>query len=70
MANTTSTITRTKIGRLPVVVLPLTDYETLLEDLEMLRSKNLPQTIKKAREDIKKGRIYTLDEVKKILNLS
>lgn len=59
-----------KIGKLPVVILPLEDYERMTEDLEMFRSLALPRKIKKAREEAKKGRVMTLAAVKKKLQLS
>lgn len=58
-----------QLGKLPVVILPLVEYEKMKEDLEMLRSPNLPERIKKARAEVKAGKVYTLDEVKKILKL-
>ena len=58
-----------KIGRLPVVILPLEDYERMREDIEMLSSKSLPRNIERARQDARKGRVMTLAEVKKKLGL-
>ena len=55
---------RARIGRLPVVILPLEDYERMKEDLEMLSSRSLPRRIAKAREEIAKGQVLTLAEVK------
>jgi len=59
-----------KIGKVPVVLLPLEDYEKMREDLEMLRSKTLPISIKRARKELKEGKVFTLLEVKKLLKLS
>lgn len=59
-----------KIDKLPVVILPLEDYEKMREDLDMLRSKSLPRAIKKARKEIKEGKIFTLGKVKNLLDLS
>jgi len=53
-----------------VVVLPLSTwraFEDHLEDSVMSQSRHLAAKIKKAREDIKKGRYMTLEEVKKKL---
>ncbi len=58
-----------KIGKLPLVVLPLGDYEKMKEDLEMFYSKKLPKEIKKAREEIKKGNTFTFNELKKRLKI-
>ena len=63
-------ISEASIGKLPVVILPLEDYERMREDLEMLQSRTLPRKIRKAREEVRKGRVVTLAEVKKKLNLS
>ena len=58
-----------KIGKVPVVVLPLEEYEKMKEDLEMLLSKTLPRSIKKARKDFKENKVFNLSEVKRLLNL-
>lgn len=58
------------LGKFPVVVLPLDEYEKMKEDLEMLRSKRLEGSIKKARKEIAKGKVYTVEEVKKALKLN
>jgi PHD/YefM family antitoxin component YafN of YafNO toxin-antitoxin module len=52
---------------LPVVVLPLADYERMKEDLEMLRSRSFSRKIRKAREAVTKGKTVTLSEAKKRL---
>jgi PHD/YefM family antitoxin component YafN of YafNO toxin-antitoxin module len=56
-----------KVGTLPVVVLPLEDYERMKEDLEIYSSKGLTSRIAKARKDISAGKGLTLAEVKKRL---
>ena len=61
---------RTTIGRLPVVILPLEDYARMVEDLEMLSSKTLPQKIEQARQQARKGQVITLAEVQRKLLLS
>ncbi len=58
---------KTTIGKLPVVILPLEDYERMAEDLEMLSSKSLPRKIEKARQEAAKGQVITLAEVKRKL---
>jgi len=59
-----------RVGELPVVILPLEDYERMREDLEMLSSKNLPRQIERARLEARKGQVMTLAEVKRKLHLS
>jgi PHD/YefM family antitoxin component YafN of YafNO toxin-antitoxin module len=56
-----------KLGQLPVVVLPLAEYERMKEDLEMLRSRSFPRKIRKAREAAAQGKAVTLSEAKKRL---
>lgn len=60
---------RVRIGKLPVVILPLEEYERMAEDLEMLSSQSLPRRIEKAREEIRTGQVMTLAEVKRKLRL-
>lgn len=57
------------LSKYPVVVLPLDEFEKMKEDLEMYKSKNLRKDIAKAREDFKKGKFLTFEEVKKKLKL-
>jgi len=63
-------IKHSKIGKMPMVILPLGDYEKMKEDLEMFHSKKLLKDIKKSREEIKKGMILTLDQVKRKLKIA
>lgn len=62
-----------KLGKEPVVILPLEDYEkirvsleALQEDLEMAQSKFLRVAIFKARSE---KRLYAMADVKKLLKL-
>lgn len=59
-----------QLGKLPVIILPLDEYEKMREDLEMLRSKRLAKSIKRTRREVVEGKVYTTSEVKKILKLS
>ncbi len=60
-----STLERLKINKKePFVVIPLKEWlkiEPILEDYLMAKSKNYIQSIKQAREDIKKKRLYIFD---------
>lgn len=56
-----------KIGKTPVVILPLKGYEDMREELEMLNSKKLSNEIEKARQEIQKGEVYSIDEIKRKL---
>lgn len=59
-----------KIGKMPVVILPLEYFEQLKENIEMYRSKKLPKEIAKARQEVKNGKFLSFDEVKKKLKSS
>lgn len=72
MANSLQTITlpKTLIKRKQgVAILPLEEYERMKEDLEMLRSERLAKEIEEARKEVKKGKVITLEEVERKLNL-
>jgi len=60
-----STLERLKINKKePFVVIPLKEWlkiEPMLEDYLMEKSKNYIQSIKQARGDIKKKRLYIFD---------
>ena len=58
-----------KIGKTPVVILPLEDYENMKEELEILSSKKLQSEISKTRQEIKKGEVYSIEEIKRKLLL-
>ena len=52
-----------------IAILPLEEYERMKEDLEMLHSKKLAKDIEKARKEVKEGKVITLQELEKELNL-
>lgn len=58
-----------KIGKTPVVILPLEDYENMKEELEILSSKKLSNEITKARQEVQKGEVYSTEEIKRKLLL-
>jgi PHD/YefM family antitoxin component YafN of YafNO toxin-antitoxin module len=58
-----------KIGKTAVVILPLEDYENMKEELEILTSKKLSNEISKARQEIRKGEVYSVKEIKSKLSL-
>lgn len=59
-----------KIGKLPVVILPLEDFEMMKEKLEMYQSKKLPKEIAKARKEVRRGDVLDFKEVKRKLKLT
>jgi PHD/YefM family antitoxin component YafN of YafNO toxin-antitoxin module len=60
------TLIRRKEG---IVILPLEEYERIKEDLEVLHSKRLAREIEKARKEAKLGKVISLKEVERKLNL-
>jgi PHD/YefM family antitoxin component YafN of YafNO toxin-antitoxin module len=58
-----------KIGKTPVVVLPLDYFENMKEELEILSSKKLVNEIAKARQEVQIGEILSVSEVKRKLLL-
>ena len=50
-----------------IVVLKLSDFEKLKEDLEMLQSKKLAQEIAEGRRQVKKGEVVPIEKVAKML---
>ncbi len=63
--NVTITVPRALIQRAAgVAVVPLDEYEALLEDVEILKSKHLARDIAVARDEIERGEFVTLAEVK------
>lgn len=63
------TVPKPLIKKEGVVVLSLNDYDNLIEDIEMLSSKTLAKDIAKSRKEVKDGKVYSLSQVKKILNI-
>lgn len=49
----------------PVVIIPVVEYEELLEDSEAAKSPKLLRDLKKIRKDMDKGKYCTLAEIKK-----
>ena len=50
-----------------IVILPLEKYEEMKEIVEIFTSKKLAKDIKKAREEIKKGKVVPLKSVEREL---
>lgn len=59
-----------KLGKMPVVILPLEDFEKMKEDIEIYQSKKLSAEIAKAKEEVCAGKVLSFDEVKKKLKLA
>ena len=57
-------IKRQQIGKLPVVILPLAQWqevEAILEEYEMMRSLQFRKSVAEARKQIRQGKLYRLD---------
>ncbi|MBI3261376.1 hypothetical protein HYZ64_03345 [Candidatus Berkelbacteria bacterium] len=58
-----------KVGKTPVVVLPLDDYDAIRESVEMYESKTYRKEIAKSREEVKKGQVISYENLKRKLGL-
>lgn len=58
-----------KVGKLPAVIIPLSEYEDMRENLDMFYSGDLMRDIEKSRKEIKNKKTISLKEVKKKLKL-
>ena len=61
--------TITRRGKPEAVLMSKEDYDGLMETLEILSDKEAMESIRKAEEDIKAGRVKPWKEVKKQLGL-
>jgi len=57
------------IGKMPAVVIPLSEYEDMRENLDMFYSETLVKDIERSRKEIKKAETISLGEIKKELKL-
>lgn len=64
-----TTITITVEGEPKVVMMSVEEFEGWQETLEILSDRKLTKNIKEALADLKKGKTYSLEEVKKKLKL-
>lgn len=65
----TTTIQRTKIGKEPVVVVPVKEWQEIedsLEDLAMYTSGKLRKDIQKSRVEAGRGNLFSIEEVEKM----
>ncbi len=58
-----------KISQLPAVIIPLSEYEDMRENLDMFNSENLMNDIEKARKEVANKKTISLKEAKKKLKL-
>lgn len=64
-----TTITITVEGEPKVVMMSVEEFEGWQETLEILSDRKLTKNIEEALTDLKKGKTYSLEEVKKRLKL-
>lgn len=62
-------VTITIEGEPKVVMMPAEDFEEWQETIDILTDQKLMEGIKKGLQDIKKGKLYSAKEVKKMLKL-
>lgn len=64
-----SSITITVGGEPKVVMMPVEDFEGWMETLEIMSDKKLYEDLKKGLKNWRKEKLYTQEEVKKMLKL-
>jgi prevent-host-death family protein len=60
----------TRNGRPAVVVLSLEEYDALEETLEILEDEDALAALRESAEDVREGRLFSLDEVRRELGLA
>jgi prevent-host-death family protein len=60
----------TRSGRPVAVLVPADEQEVLEETLEILQDESLLDALRESEEDVKAGRLKTLDEVRRDLGLA
>jgi prevent-host-death family protein len=60
----------TRNGRPAAVVLSSEEYEALAETLEMLDDDDALKALRESEADVRAGRVYSLDEVRRELGLA
>ena len=60
----------TRKGRPVAVLLPADEQEVLEETLEILQDEGLLDALRESEDDVKAGRLKTLDEVRRDLGLA
>ena len=59
----------TKRGRPIALMMSIDDYESLLETIDILSDSKLMKRIKKAKEDVKKGMLKSLERIEREMGL-
>jgi len=60
----------TRNGRPAAVVLSSEEYEALSETLEVLEDEEALEALRESEADVRAGRVYSLDEVRRELGLA
>ncbi|OGW81960.1 MAG: hypothetical protein A3G33_04225 [Omnitrophica bacterium RIFCSPLOWO2_12_FULL_44_17] len=64
-AETTEPVTITVHGRKEAVLISLTEYESLLETIQILKNQKLVKKIAGALNEVKQGRVVSFKVIKK-----
>jgi prevent-host-death family protein len=59
----------TRNGRPAAVVVSSEEYEALVETLEVLEDAETLEALRESEEDVREGRVYPVDEVRRELGL-
>ena len=59
----------TKRGRPVALLMSIDDYESILETLDILSNSHLMKRIKRAKVDVKAGRVVSLDTIERELGI-
>jgi len=59
----------TKRGKPVALLMSIDDYESMLETLDILSNTHLMKRLKKAKADIKAGRLKSLDSIERELGI-
>jgi antitoxin YefM len=59
----------TKRGRPVALLMAIDDYESILETIDILSNTHLMKRLKKAKADIKAGRVVSLDVIERELGI-
>jgi prevent-host-death family protein len=60
----------TRNGRPVAVLMPVAEHQALEETLEILQDEELQRALRESEEDVKAGRLSTLQEVRRELGLA
>jgi len=59
----------TKRGKPVAMIMSVDDYENIIETLDILSNAGLAKKIKQAEEDVRRGKVKTLEKIERELGL-